>query len=614
MYPALANSPQTELSAAITDVETTLSVVNAGLLPAAPNLATIGNDETAETILYTGISGNDLTGVTRGFQSTAKSWSIGAQVSRNFTAYDHDTFKGNIEDLSVDLVAYKAETATGITNAKTAFGAKGDNSTDDTAAIQAAIDAAIQSTGILYLPQGTYRTTGTLYIWGTIRIVGAKGKIYGQPTVINYNGNGVAIHFQKKNSPSGPLIESTNIGGVFLENINIQRNFSGDGSFGTQGVGYNLHYVSEGSFDKVGVTGFKVGHQCQGLTIFEFNKCDILFCQYGTSLRKTSVVGGTELANTHVSYNACNFYMNDEAHVLAGGAKVSFFECHMEQTKATFLFDGSVNNNPMENFVIQACNMRNHTGDMGTEYTDSRILKFVGGVSLTFLLDNIHFFDNFCKLKGDNAVPIEILTNSNSNMTVFIDMENNTFYGAPLGIVVSDSAFQPAIDFGYRRVRKEDGSVYSPAVPDMTNGKKLGWMTASDRNRVSGVIQLGDNTQITENEGALYYDYVGHIPKVRGQNRTQNLLPMTFGTAAPTSGAYTLLDVVFNSSPSRTKNISHWKPTAAGTPGTWRAFGCGNGTTAERTALTMATGDAGYMYFDTDLAKMVMWSGTAWLI
>ncbi|MCR8635741.1 hypothetical protein [Paenibacillus radicis (ex Xue et al. 2023)] len=100
MYPAVPNSPQTELSAAITNVVTTVPVVNAALLPAAPNLATIGTDDTAETILYTGKSGNSLTGVTRGFQGSAKSWSTGAKVARYFTAYDHDTFKGNIEDVA----------------------------------------------------------------------------------------------------------------------------------------------------------------------------------------------------------------------------------------------------------------------------------------------------------------------------------------------------------------------------------------------------------------------------------------------------------------------------------------------------------------------------------
>ncbi|WP_025846893.1 hypothetical protein [Paenibacillus ehimensis] len=99
MYPAAVNSLQTELAAAVDATQTTISVADASLLPDAPNLVTIGSDETAETIIYRGKSGNTLTGVTRGFQGTAKGWSAGIKVARYFTAYDHDTFRGNIQDL-----------------------------------------------------------------------------------------------------------------------------------------------------------------------------------------------------------------------------------------------------------------------------------------------------------------------------------------------------------------------------------------------------------------------------------------------------------------------------------------------------------------------------------
>ncbi|WP_018755207.1 hypothetical protein [Paenibacillus terrigena] len=102
MYSAMINSPGTELTSNITAAATSITVVNGSTLPPAPNLATIGTDETAETIRYTAINGNVLT-VERGFQGAAKSWSAGAKVARYYTAYDHDTFKGNIEEISKQL-------------------------------------------------------------------------------------------------------------------------------------------------------------------------------------------------------------------------------------------------------------------------------------------------------------------------------------------------------------------------------------------------------------------------------------------------------------------------------------------------------------------------------
>jgi hypothetical protein len=101
MYPGLANSPQTELASAIDNVQATITLVDATKVPAAPNLVTIGSDETAETVTFTGVSGNNLTGVTRGVEGTAKAWSVGSKVARNFTAKDYDTARQNIDDLNV---------------------------------------------------------------------------------------------------------------------------------------------------------------------------------------------------------------------------------------------------------------------------------------------------------------------------------------------------------------------------------------------------------------------------------------------------------------------------------------------------------------------------------
>lgn len=107
MYPAQVNSKQTELGVAIDAVQVTIPLVDASLVPDAPNLVTIGTDESAETVLYTGKSGNDLIGVTRGFQGTSHSWALGTKVARYFTAYDHDSFRENIKDNTFESFAGK---------------------------------------------------------------------------------------------------------------------------------------------------------------------------------------------------------------------------------------------------------------------------------------------------------------------------------------------------------------------------------------------------------------------------------------------------------------------------------------------------------------------------
>jgi len=102
MYAGKINSPATTLDGAITNIATTISVADASVFPAAPNIAVIGNGATAETILYGGISSNDLTSVTREFQGDKIGWSDGTTISRNFTAYDYDTHRTNLGTLNTD--------------------------------------------------------------------------------------------------------------------------------------------------------------------------------------------------------------------------------------------------------------------------------------------------------------------------------------------------------------------------------------------------------------------------------------------------------------------------------------------------------------------------------
>ena len=74
-------SPVTYLSQAIDEIVTTVEVDNTAKLPVAPNIATIGAGEDSETIKYTGKVGNNLTGVTRGFEGEARSWNKGAPIA-----------------------------------------------------------------------------------------------------------------------------------------------------------------------------------------------------------------------------------------------------------------------------------------------------------------------------------------------------------------------------------------------------------------------------------------------------------------------------------------------------------------------------------------------------
>ena len=99
MYPAKNNSPVTTLTAGINSADTSMTVEDASVLPAAPNIAVIGTTDSAEIVKYTAINSNTLT-IVRGQNGTVPGvWAEGTTVARNFTAMDHEAFRENILDL-----------------------------------------------------------------------------------------------------------------------------------------------------------------------------------------------------------------------------------------------------------------------------------------------------------------------------------------------------------------------------------------------------------------------------------------------------------------------------------------------------------------------------------
>lgn len=106
MYPAMAGSPKTVLAAQISSSATQMTVADASALPSAPNIAVLGSAaDHIEIVSYAGKTGNTLTGLVRGLGDTIASvWDVDTIVARNFTSFDHDRFKENIEALANEKV------------------------------------------------------------------------------------------------------------------------------------------------------------------------------------------------------------------------------------------------------------------------------------------------------------------------------------------------------------------------------------------------------------------------------------------------------------------------------------------------------------------------------
>ncbi len=102
LYPAAVNSKATVTLGVLNADTTTIEVLDATVLPDAPNLLVLGTDQTAETVLMKEKNGNTLT-VERGVQGNAIAWPAGTQIARNFTAKDWNDVIENIRRLFAEI-------------------------------------------------------------------------------------------------------------------------------------------------------------------------------------------------------------------------------------------------------------------------------------------------------------------------------------------------------------------------------------------------------------------------------------------------------------------------------------------------------------------------------
>jgi hypothetical protein len=128
-----------------------------------------------------------------------------------------------------------------------AFAVKADGVADDSDAIQAAIDKVQETTrrGIVFVPQGKYRLTKTIYVWSGIRLMG-YGKerpvfLLGANTPGYQEGTGkYMVHFVSDKPREGGAIRDANPGTFYSAMSNIDMEI-GDGN--PAAVGIRSHWA-----------------------------------------------------------------------------------------------------------------------------------------------------------------------------------------------------------------------------------------------------------------------------------------------------------------------------------------------------------------------------------
>jgi len=211
------------------------------------------------------------------------------------------------------------------------FGAVGDGVTDDTAAIQAAIDATQLTTGstyitathpsTLYIPAGVYKVTDTLQTTGNLNIVGDGGNV----TIINF-----ASSLVKEALVIGPTADNEYMIGCKIGGFRINCS---EGSAVCAGIrlrtGNVNSVITQCAFNDIQIFNSRIA----------FNFTGVLYMNDYTNVRSVgSTLYGFYAAD--VKENIYNSYTNLEATNVGDGAWAYYMTQNAEAQMINITADG----------------------------------------------------------------------------------------------------------------------------------------------------------------------------------------------------------------------------------------------------------------------------------
>lgn len=154
------------------------------------------------------------------------------------------------------------------------YGATGDGTTNDQAAIQAAIDAATAANKIVYLPAGRYRVTGPLVLTNNSSLIGDN---LGGGDYRALNLGGTIIELDSA-TPGTNLfdIDQSDLRSGFVWNIAIcNMSLTNNGSGGN---GLNLVNVANSLFENLFIEAFNLGVRISNGMLNTFNRASVQLC------------------------------------------------------------------------------------------------------------------------------------------------------------------------------------------------------------------------------------------------------------------------------------------------------------------------------------------------
>jgi hypothetical protein len=173
------------------------------------------------------------------------------------------------------------------------FGALGDSTTDDTVAIQAAIDSLSANGGLVYFPAGKYVITNTISI---------------DLNYITLQGDGNNVSWIKVVGSNIDAIYITGVSGTPRRNIMIRDMSIISNTAGSTNTGILLQYTAFVILQRMQIHDFINGLTMQGATNTQLDTIGATYNGGSNNFIGFNIYGGTSAADANASSNFTNCY------------------------------------------------------------------------------------------------------------------------------------------------------------------------------------------------------------------------------------------------------------------------------------------------------------------